>query len=142
MELKPEVLKGFTHRDARGTLSYNNNLDISAFKRLYVIENSLEQPFRGWHGHEFESKIFITLVGKIRFGAVRVRDWSKPDPDEKPITAELEGSDLDAFFVPGGYANSISSIEPGSKALVMSSSTLEEGLSDDYRLNPNLWATS
>jgi dTDP-4-dehydrorhamnose 3,5-epimerase len=142
MELKPEVLKGFTHCDARGTLSYNNNLDISAFKRLYVIENSLEQPFRGWHGHEFESKIFIALVGKIRFGAVRVRDWSKPDPDEKPITAELESSDLDAFFVPGGYANSISSLELGAKALVLSSSTLEDSLSDDYRLSPSSWVFS
>jgi len=139
MELKPEVLKGFTHRDARGTLSYNNNLDISAFKRLYVIENSLEQPFRGWHGHEFESKIFITLVGKIRFGAVRVRDWSKPDPDQKPITAELEGSDLDAFFVPGGYANSISSLDIGARALVLSSANLKNSVLDDHRITPDFW---
>jgi dTDP-4-dehydrorhamnose 3,5-epimerase len=139
MELKPEVLKGFTHRDARGTLSYNNNLDISAFKRLYVIENSLEQPFRGWHGHEFESKIFIALDGKLRFGAVRVRDWFNPDPDEKPITAELESSDLDAFFVPGGYANSISSLKLGARALVLSSSTLQASMEDDYRFPAEFW---
>lgn len=140
MKLKPEVLKGFIHRDTRGTLSYNNNLDISAFKRLYMIENSPAQPFRGWHGHEFESKIFITLSGKIRFGAVRVRDWSKPDPNEVPVFADLKESDLDAFFVPGGYANSIYSLQAGARALVLSSSTLHDSLSDDYRFPPGYWA--
>ena len=139
MELKPEVFKGFKHEDARGLLSYNNNLDLSGFKRLYVVENSLEQPFRGWHGHEFESKIFITISGRIRFGAVRVRDWTSPDPQKKPVTADLDSSCADAFFVPGGYANSILSLEPGSQALVLSSSSLRESLEDDYRIAPKFW---
>jgi dTDP-4-dehydrorhamnose 3,5-epimerase len=139
MNLKPEVLKGFKHEDARGLLSYNNNLDLSGFKRLYVIENSAEQPFRGWHGHEFESKVFITIVGEIRFGAVRVDDWERPDPLEKPTLAYLSSSCVDAFFVPGGYANSILSLEPGSQALVLSSSSLQASLLDDYRIESNFW---
>jgi len=46
MSQKPEVLKDFRHENARGLLSCNNNLDLSQFRRLYVIENSFEQPFR------------------------------------------------------------------------------------------------
>jgi len=139
MSQKPKVLKGFNHEDSRGLLSYNNSLDLSQFKRLYVIENSLEQPFRGWHGHEFESKIFITIFGKIRFGAIRVEDWANPNPLEEITVVELDSSCADAFFIPGGYANSILSLEAASKALVLSSSTLEESLLDDYRVEPNFW---
>jgi len=139
MNKKPEVLRGFRHEDARGLLIFNNNLDLSQFKRLYVIENSLEQPFRGWHGHEFESKIFVTIAGRIRFGAVRVRDWANPDPLEKPVTSELDSSAVDAFFVPGGYANAILSLDPESKALILSSSSLSESLGDDYRIQAAFW---
>jgi dTDP-4-dehydrorhamnose 3,5-epimerase len=139
MSQQPEVFKGFNHEDARGSLSFNNSLNLLAFKRLYVIKNSLAQPFRGWHGHELESKIFITISGRIRFGAVRVNDWSSPDPLEKPVTVEMSSSCVDAFFVPGGYANGILSLEPGSQALVLSSSSLKDSLGDDYRIVPNFW---
>jgi dTDP-4-dehydrorhamnose 3,5-epimerase-like enzyme len=106
---------------------------------MYIINNSDSQPFRGWHGHEFESKIFITLSGRIRFGAVRVKDWSTPDKSEVPKLAELKADSLDAFFVPGGYANGILSLEPGSQALVISSSTLSDSLVDDYRIESTFW---
>jgi dTDP-4-dehydrorhamnose 3,5-epimerase-like enzyme len=106
---------------------------------MYIINNSDSQPFRGWHGHEFESKIFITLSGRIRFGAVRVKDWSAPDKSEVPQVAELKADSLDAFFVPGGYANGILSLEPGSQALVISSSTLSDSLVDDYRIESTFW---
>jgi len=139
MELKPEVFKGFNHEDSRGLLSYNDNLSLSGFKRLYVIENSADQPFRGWHGHELESKIFINISGRIRFGAVRVEDWAKRDPLEEPVTADLDSLSMDAFFVPGGYANSILALEPRSQALVLSSLSLKESLGDDYRIDPNFW---
>jgi dTDP-4-dehydrorhamnose 3,5-epimerase len=71
MNQRPEVLRGFKDEDPRGLHSYNNALDLSRFKRLYIIENSSEQPFRGWHGHEFESKIFIPNFGQDSF-------WSSP----------------------------------------------------------------
>ena len=135
----PKLLKGFVHEDGRGLLSYNNDLYISDFKRIYTIENSPERPFRGWHGHQFESKIFITLRGKIRFGAVRVQDWEEPDRSTIPIFADLEEQQLDAFFVPGGYANGILALRNGSSALVLSSSSLEESENDDFRFPTTMW---
>lgn len=139
-ELVPKLIRGGVFRDDRGSICFNNQLTISGYERMYIINNSLELPFRGWHGHEFESKIFITVSGKVRFGAVRVRNWSKPDPDEPVISAEISSSSMDAFFVPGGYANGILSLEPGSQALVLSSSSLNESLKDDYRIDSQYWA--
>ena len=97
MAQSPVILKGVAHLDDRGSLFYNNPLDLSNFRRAYIIRNSDSQPFRGWHGHEVEEKMFITLVGRIRFGAVRVRDWSNPNPDELVHTADLVASSMDAF---------------------------------------------
>jgi dTDP-4-dehydrorhamnose 3,5-epimerase-like enzyme len=139
MDQVPRLIVGARHVDERGSLLFNNDLNISNFRRMYIINNSDSQPFRGWHGHEFESKIFITLSGRIRFGAVRVQDWSNPDKSEVPQVAELKADSLDAFFVPGGYANGILSLEPGSQALVISSSTLSDSLVDDYRIESTFW---
>jgi dTDP-4-dehydrorhamnose 3,5-epimerase-like enzyme len=139
MNQVPRLIVGARHVDERGSLLFNNELNISNFRRMYIIHNSDSQPFRGWHGHEFESKIFITLSGRIRFGAVSVKDWSNPDKSEVPQVAELKADSLDAFFVPGGYANGILSLEPGSQALVISSSTLSESLVDDYRIESTFW---
>jgi dTDP-4-dehydrorhamnose 3,5-epimerase len=139
MSKAPKVLIGAAHLDDRGSLLFNNDLSLLNFQRMYMIKNSDSQPFRGWHGHQIEEKIFITLVGRIRFGAVRVSNWSDPDPSEFVHFAELAASSMDAFFVPGGYANGILSLEPGSEALVLSSSTLSESLEDDYRIESNFW---
>jgi dTDP-4-dehydrorhamnose 3,5-epimerase-like enzyme len=139
MDQAPKLIVGARHVDERGSLLFNNYLNIIDFRRMYIISNSDSQPFRGWHGHEFESKIFITLSGRIRFGAVRVQDWSNPDKSQEPQVAELKADSLDAFFVPGGYANGILSLEPGSQALVISSSTLSDSLVDDYRIESTFW---
>jgi len=72
---------------------------------------------------------------------VRVHDWSRPDPEEKPTIAELRGTELDAFFVPAGYANSLNCLEPGSQALVLSSANLQQSLLDDYRIHESFWQT-
>jgi dTDP-4-dehydrorhamnose 3,5-epimerase-like enzyme len=140
MEQFPKILNGAKHLDDRGSLLFNNDLSLSSFQRMYMIKNSDSELFRGWHGHQLEAKIFITLVGRIRFGAVRVKNWSEPDPSEVVHVAELEASSMDAFFVPGGYANGILSLESGSEALVISSSTLEQSLTDDYRIAKNFWS--
>jgi dTDP-4-dehydrorhamnose 3,5-epimerase len=139
MDQVPKIIVGARHVDERGSLLFNNDLNIIDFRRMYIIKNSDSQPFRGWHGHEFESKIFITLSGRIRFGAVRVQDWVSPDKSEVPKVAELKADSIDAFFVPGGYANGILSLEPGSQALVISSSTLSDSLVDDYRIESTFW---
>jgi dTDP-4-dehydrorhamnose 3,5-epimerase-like enzyme len=138
--MEPIFLKGQSYFDERGIVNFNNNVDLSSFKRFYTIQNSQHQEFRGWHGHEFESKLFVAVRGRIVIGAVRVEDWNHPQRTKTPLRFELEADSLDAVFVPGGYANGILSKEPGSAVLVLSSSTLEESKKDDFRIPMDTWS--
>lgn len=135
----PLLFRGQKHIDRRGALTFNNSLDLSSFCRAYEIGNSAEQPKRGWHGHQFESKLFIAIEGLLKVCAVKVTDWNNPDPAEKPVCAELKAGTMDAFFVPGGFANAILSLQPKSRVLVFSSFSLEESLEDDYRFDVEFW---
>jgi dTDP-4-dehydrorhamnose 3,5-epimerase-like enzyme len=140
--MEPIFLKGHSYFDERGIVNFNNKVDLSSFKRFYTIQNSQYQEFRGWHGHEFESKLFVAVRGRIIIGAVRVEDWTDPPRTKTPLRFELEADNLDAVFVPGGYANGILSKEQGSIVLVFSSSTLEESKKDDFRIPKETWSIS
>ena len=71
--MKPELIQGGLHTDARGVLRFCNDFDMSDVKRFYTIANSAEQPVRGWIGHKRETKWFFPVRGKTvieveRFG--------------------------------------------------------------------------
>ena len=71
--MKPELIQGGLHTDARGVLRFCNDFDLLAVKRFYTIANSAEQPVRGWIGHKRETKWFFPVRGKTvieveRFG--------------------------------------------------------------------------
>ena len=61
--MKPVLIQGGSHVDARGALRFCNDFDMSAVKRFYTIANSAEQPVRGWIGHKRETKWFFPLRG-------------------------------------------------------------------------------
>ena len=61
--MKPEIIEGGMHIDARGALRFCNDFDMSVVKRFYTIANSAEQPVRGWMGHKRETKWFFPLKG-------------------------------------------------------------------------------
>ena len=62
--MKPELIQGCSHADARGVLRFCNDFDMSAVKRFYTIANSVAEPVRGWIGHKKETKWFFPLKGK------------------------------------------------------------------------------
>jgi dTDP-4-dehydrorhamnose 3,5-epimerase len=136
---KPTLIKGLLHADSRGSLWFNNPAGISEFQRLYIIENSLASPLRGWHGHKLESKGFICVSGRIRIGAVQVDDWASPSESLDVFSADLGSGTSDFVYVPAGYANAILSLDPGSRVLVMSSSSLAESQGDDFRYPLGTW---
>ena len=83
--MKPELIAGGTHTDARGSLRFCNDFDMSAVKRFYTISNSKEQPKRGWIGHKRETKWFFPLRGTTTIlvepfddGRVRIPDAPQP----------------------------------------------------------------
>ena len=61
--MNTELIQGGMHTDARGSLRFCNDFDMSAVKRFYTISNSSEQPVRGWIGHKRETKWFFPLKG-------------------------------------------------------------------------------
>jgi len=57
------LISGGRHEDARGTLRFVNDFDMSEVKRFYTISNSAEQPKRGWIMHKRETKWFFPVTG-------------------------------------------------------------------------------
>lgn len=62
--MRCNILKCDSHIDKRGILRFCNDLDMSAVKRFYTIENSATEPKRGWIMHKKETKWFFPLKGK------------------------------------------------------------------------------
>lgn len=52
------------HADARGSLRFCNDFNMSEVKRFYTISNSAAEPKRGWIMHKRETKWFFPLRGK------------------------------------------------------------------------------
>ncbi len=57
MVLKPKLIKGNLYTDARGSLAYNNDFDLSLVKRMYTIQNKTIDIQRGWQGHKIEKRL-------------------------------------------------------------------------------------
>lgn len=58
------LILGGRHSDARGTLRFCNDFDMTSVRRFYTISNSVGQPIRGWIGHKRETKWFFPIKGK------------------------------------------------------------------------------
>ena len=135
----PRVVNGGLAADDRGQLQFINDLDVSAYRRFYVISNHRAGFVRAWHGHQFEGKAIAVLRGAAVVGAVKVDDWENPDPNAEVHRVALSGSAPKAFIIPPGHANGIMSLTDDALIFVFSSSSLEESAGDDIRLPSRLW---
>lgn len=57
------LYRGGVHEDARGTVRFCNDFDMTEVKRFYTIANSSAEPKRGWIMHKRETKWFFPLRG-------------------------------------------------------------------------------
>lgn len=137
---KVTLISGQIHEDPRGSVAFNNGLDIFGFRRMYVLTNSEDLPLRGWHGHANEAKIFTCLSGSVEIAGVRIDDWASPSKGLNVEKFEITAGTLDAVFVPAGYANAVRSNVPGARVQVLSSSTLEDSKADDFRYPMDFWS--
>ncbi|WP_396186801.1 WxcM-like domain-containing protein [Flavobacterium sp.] len=130
--MRPKIIKGEFYSDSRGTLFYNNDFDASDVKRVYIIENVNTDFNRAWQGHKIEQRWFSAIQGSFKIQLVSIDDWDNPSKDLNTMEYILECDKLDILYVPKGYANSIQSLEVGSKLLVMANYFLGE-IEDEYR---------
>ena len=133
--MKPELIQGGLHTDARGVLRFCNDFDMSDVKRFYTIANSAEQPVRGWIGHKRETKWFFPVRGKTvieveRFG----QDLQEGQDCVGEVTAKLVlvADEPKVVKVPPG--NWFKIVQDGdAEVMVFSDCKVGEFEGDDFR---------
>jgi hypothetical protein len=128
----PKIIKGNSFTDIRGTIYFNNCFDTSKIKRMYIIQNSNINVFRGWQGHKVEQRWFSSVQGEFEIHLIEVDNWETPSKSLKSIKYNLSSDKMDVLHVPPGFVSSIRSKESTSKLLAMSNYGIEE-IRDEYR---------
>ena len=132
----PEIIKGNSYTDSRGTLIYNNLFDASEIKRMYIIQNSNTEVFRGWQGHRIEQRWFSSVQGEFEIHLIEVDNWEIPSKDLQSIKYNLSSDKMNVLHIPKGYVSCIQAIENNSKLLVMADYSIDE-IKDEYRYDLN-----
>lgn len=128
----PQYLNGNKHSDERGTLTYNNDFDVSAVKRIYSIENASTDFVRGWQGHAIEQRWFAAMIGSFQISIIKVDDFDRPSKDLPIEKFLLNDNMLTYLHVPAGYITAIKALESLSKLLVLADYGVGE-IRDEYR---------
>ena len=130
-----ELIKGKSHSDDRGTVTFNNDFDMTEIKRMYVIKNKNVNIFRAWQAHKIEEKYFKCIRGSVKIMVVKLDNFSSPSRELIPSIFILKSQNNEILKVPGGYANGIQSVEKDSELLVFSNLDLESAKEDQYSFN-------
>ena len=129
--------RGFSE-DHRGSVEFYNNIDLSYFKRFYMVSNPKEGTVRAWHGHKNEGKLIKVTKGNFLVGAVKIDNWDSPGKD-LPVELFEINTETGLLYIPPGYANGAMNLVPESSIVYFSTSNLEESIKDDYRFDSKLW---
>jgi dTDP-4-dehydrorhamnose 3,5-epimerase-like enzyme len=123
-----ELIKGNRFVDDRGIIRFNNEFDMTAVKRMYLIEPT-PHLIRAWQGHQIENKWFNVVSGRFEVQVVSMTDLSV-----KKSFILSEDQD-EVIKIEAGFYNGFKALEPQSKLMVYSDKSLNESLNDDYRLS-------
>lgn len=137
--MQPQIIKGDSYTDQRGTLRFVNGFDLKDVCRFYTIQHPDTSVVRAWQGHEVESKWFFPLKGSFVVAWVEIDDFDNPSENLKAEYKILNADEPAVIHVPAGYANGLKAIEPNSELMVFSSLTLEEAKTDDKRYPSEWW---
>jgi len=132
-----KIKRGFAD-DHRGSVEFYNDLDLSDYKRFYIVNNPSKGTVRAWHGHKKEGKLLKVIKGSFLVGVVKIDNWETPDKNIKPDTFEMN-AESDILFIPPGCANGSMNLSDDSSVMYFSTSNLEESVSDDFRFDSKYW---
>lgn len=124
----PKIISGGKHRDERGNLFFNNDLDFGQVKRIYFIENINTSIVRGWQGHKIEKRWFSAVSGKIKISVKNIAMLN----DLEIFEFILDSNTMDYLYIPENHIIAIRSLEENSKLMVMADYGLGE-INDEYR---------
>lgn len=129
---------GDSYSDHRGTIFFNNQIDITKAKRIYIITNATIEIERGWQAHKIESRWFLASNGSFEIKLIKVDDFINPSDNLISKKYVIEAANFDCLFVEPGYATLIRALEESSKLLVLSDFALNE-VDDRYTFNSKKW---
>ena len=104
-----------------------------------MVSNHKKDFIRAWHGHKKEAKFVICLSGSAWIRYVKIDDWANPSKNLNVEQVFLSAKKPSIFYIPGGYINGFMSLTDDMKLMFLSTSTLEESLSDDFRFAFDYW---
>ena len=131
--MKPEIIEGGMHIDARGALRFCNDFDMSAVKRFYTIANSVEQSVRGWIGHKREAKWFFPLKGTTEIVVEPMGDFNaEMQSGREAERFVLKEEEPKVLRVPSGNWFCIKQ-DGRAEVMVFSDCKVGEFESDDFR---------
>ena len=128
----PKIIRGNSHQDQRGIITYNNDFNASLVKRIYTIENHSTDFIRGWQGHKTEQRWFACMKGAFEISVIQIDDFDQPSKDLKISKYQLNDKSLTYLHIPSGYITAIQAKKEGSKLLVLADYALGE-IQDEYR---------
>ena len=111
----PKIISGGKHRDERGNLFFNNDLDFGQVKKIYFIENINTSIVRGWQGHKIEKRWFSAVSGKIKISVKNIAMLNNLEIFE----FILDSNTMDYLYIPENHITAIRSLEENSKLMVM-----------------------
>jgi dTDP-4-dehydrorhamnose 3,5-epimerase-like enzyme len=128
-EKSPEFVDGGVSFDDRGMLSFQNWLPFRFMKvrRFYMAENFSTKTIRAFHGHKVEEKFVFVVSGSI------IMNVFPMDTMDHPERFILSSKKPGLLIIPAGYANGFRALEPNTRVIFFSTTTLDEAKLDDYR---------
>lgn len=129
--MKPELIVGGSHSDARGVLRFCNDFDMSAVKRFYTIANNAAEPVRGWIGHRKETKWFFPLKGKTTI-VLEAMDCSRAETQRRGEEFVLDANEPNVLKVTPGNWFCIEQ-DGNAEMMVFSDCKVGEFENDDFR---------
>jgi dTDP-4-dehydrorhamnose 3,5-epimerase-like enzyme len=138
--IKPYTQEINTRGDDRGVfvpfLNSTNQLPDATnlmIKRMYYVYNYGKGVVRGFHFHRKEWKYFIIVNGAAKFVMIN------PDKPEEVFTFISSSRRPNMIVVPPGFANGWVSLEDETILVCGSTSSFEESVGDDQRMDPYKW---
>lgn len=146
----PSTYTGELRIDDRGILSAINQVSFEKVKRMYIVENFNTDTIRAFHGHKVEEKQALVVSGSALIvlteldfkGIGHMLDPGVPIPEDfvpkvlhsKFLRHVASARIPELITIPAGWANGFRALEPNTKILFFSSTTLAEAAIDDYRI--------
>jgi dTDP-4-dehydrorhamnose 3,5-epimerase-like enzyme len=131
----PEIIKGGQFVDDRGILSFVDAVPFENIKRVYIVKNFSVDTVRAFHGHKIEEKFVLVISGSAILLAAKMVG----DSLQGVTRYVLSDRNPQVLHIPAGYANGFRALEPDTKVMFFSTSTITQAATDDYRFAYNLF---